>query len=317
MTQSNIEHWCLDIRRCYHAPPMPEIAAYFKNAVMPLNDGRRDLAASKVTLRRPIRMVALDLDGTCLRTDKCLSDATIAAVKACAERGVKVVLASARPPRSCKAIHEQLGLATQSIHYNGALIHDFRGGRHVFHQPMEAAVAKRLIKAARKLDPDCLVSLEILDRWYTDRVDPAYTTETGREFNPDFVGHLDAFLTVPVTKVMLLAPPARTAKLAEMVRRRFKGKVGMAVSDKHLIQLMHREVDKAAALAQVAAEYGIHQEEVMAIGDAPNDRNMLKWAGLGVAVGNAWPMVIQAADVVVPPNDADGVAHAIERFVLV
>lgn len=295
---------------------MPEIFAYFKNAVMPLNDGRRALAASNFTPPRPIRLVALDLDGTCLRTDKCLSDATVAAVKACAERGVKVVLASARPPRSCKAIHEQLALDTQSIHYNGALIYDFGRGRHLFHQPMEIELAKRLIKAARKLDPDCLVSMEILDRWYTDRVDPTYTTETGRNFSPDFIGPLDAFLTVPVTKLMLLAPPARTMKLAEMIRRRFNKDVGMAVSDQHLVQLMHHEVDKAAALAKVAAGYGIDRTEIMAIGDAPNDRNMLRWAGVGVAVGNAWPMVIKAADVVVPPNDADGVAHAIERFVL-
>ena len=288
---------------------------------MPLNDGggaaRTSVSAVAGAPPRPqIRLVALDLDGTCLRSDKCLSPATIQAVRDCMARGVKMVLASARPPRSCRAIYEQLGLDTLSIHYNGALIHDTARGRHIFHQPMALALARRIIAAARKIDRECLVSLEILDRWYTDRFDSELTTETGRTFSPDFVGPLDAFLTVPVTKLMLLAPEARLAKLTTMIHRRFAGQVGMAVSDSHLIQLMHHEVDKSAALAQVAATYGVKAEEVMAIGDAPNDRNMLLWAGLGVAVGNAWASVREIADAIVPPNDEDGVAHALQQFVL-
>jgi Cof subfamily protein (haloacid dehalogenase superfamily) len=265
---------------------------------------------------RDIRLVAIDIDGTLLRTDKRLSQVTVDAVVACTRRGVKVVLASARPPRSVREIHELLALDTVSIHYNGALIHDLRRSKNLIHQPMGADLAREIILDARRLDPQCLVSIEILDKWYTDHFDPELPTETSRAFNPDFIGPIDAFLKVPVTKLMLLGPPHRLNRVWKMVQRRYRQRVAMAVSDAHLIQIMHPEVDKATALAQVAAGYGVTGAQVMAIGDAPNDKRMLEWAGLGVAMGNAWEAVREAADVVVPANDEDGVAHALQRFVL-
>jgi hypothetical protein len=79
---------------------------------------------------------------------------------------------------------------------------------------------------------------------------------------------------------------------------------------------MHKSVDKADALGFVAKHYGVAAERVMAIGDAPNDATMLKWAGLGVAMGNAWPTTRQSADVVVASNDEEGVAQALTRYVL-
>jgi hydroxymethylpyrimidine pyrophosphatase-like HAD family hydrolase len=90
----------------------------------------------------------------------------------------------------------------------------------------------------------------------------------------------------------------------------------MAISDAHLLQFIHREADKSVALAQIAASYDIPAERVMAIGDAPNDVRMLHWAGLGVAMSNAWEQTRRVANAVVPSNDDDGVAYAINKYVL-
>jgi Cof subfamily protein (haloacid dehalogenase superfamily) len=269
-----------------------------------------------VTATGEIRLVALDIDGTLLRTDKQLTRRTGQAIGAAAAAGVRVVLASARPPRSVRGIHEALGLDTVQINYNGALIHDPVNARHLFHQPLDAAVARRVIAAARRVDRRCMVSIEILDRWYTDHFDESLPTETSLQFKPDFIGPLSAFLTVPVTKLMLLAPPERMARIRTAVERRFIPAVGLAVSDAHLLQICHRDTSKADALAHVAEHYGVRRQQVLAIGDAPNDVAMLRWAGLGVAVENAWPAARAAADRIVPENDADGVAHAIEQYVL-
>jgi len=76
-------------------------------------------------------------------------------------------------------------------------------------------------------------------------------------------------------------------------------------------------VNKATALAKVAGYYGIAQDRVMAIGDAPNDVPMLKWSGLGIAVANGWEDVRRAADFVVASNDDDGVAEAIRKHLLI
>ncbi|MFW6060456.1 MAG: Cof-type HAD-IIB family hydrolase [Phycisphaeraceae bacterium] len=263
-----------------------------------------------------IRLVAIDLDGTLLRTDKRLSVRCAEAIAEAARRGVRVVLASARPPRSVSEVHRRLGLDTVQVNYNGALIHDLPRYRHIYHCPLPARLALRIARLARRVDPEVLISAEILDRWYTDRVDEALATETSKRQQPDHLGPIEGFLNVPVTKLMLLGPPHRLGAVHGAVRRRFGRKVGLLVSDRHLLQVVNRRVDKAGALARVAHGYGTDRAQVMAIGDAPNDVGMLRWAGFGVAMQNGWALAREAADCVVPSNDDDGVAHAIERYVL-
>ena len=94
-----------------------------------------------------------------------------------------------------------------TINYNGALIWDEKRRKAVEHVPLEAAVAKKVIAWARGLYPEMLVSVEIMDKWYTDHYAdlPEYMTETAKQFTPDFIGPLDAFLRVPITKLMLWA----------------------------------------------------------------------------------------------------------------
>lgn len=263
-----------------------------------------------------IGLVAIDLDGTLLRSDKRVSRRAIAAIGEATGRGVHVVLASARPPRSVRDIYQQLGLSTLQINYNGALIVDWFRARYVQHLALCNHVARRIADRAREMDPRVCVSVEVLDRWLTDRHDPALATETARACGPDFVGPLDQCLKTPITKLMLLAPPPRMTPIREMVRREFAGEVAVFISDDHLTQVCHRGVEKSAAVAWVANHYGIDAARVMAIGDAPNDAAMLRWAGLGVAVANAWEPTRAAADATVPSNDDDGVACAIERYVL-
>lgn len=261
-------------------------------------------------------MVAIDLDGTLLRSNSSLSRRSVDAVTQAVRQGVRIVLASARPPRSVRDIYKILGLDTLQINYNGAVIFNPHRKRHVYHQPLPATLAQRVVRFARRIDPQVMVSIEILDKWYTDKVDDSLPTETSRSFSPDFIGPLEAFLHVPATKLMFLAPPDRINKVHTAIKRKFASLVKVIVSDHHMIQVMHPKVDKANALSLLAAKYGIPQKRVMAIGDAPNDIGMLCWAGIGVAVENAWPQTRHVADFVVPSNDDDGVAFALRRHVL-
>lgn len=265
---------------------------------------------------KAIKLVAIDIDGTLLRSDKRLSKRVVKTIHEATAKGVHVVLASARPPRSMREIYELLKLSTYQVNYNGALIHDPVTRRHIHHQPIAGALAAKIVKAARKVEPTVVVSVEILDKWYTDHVDDTLPTETSKSFMPDYIGPLEAFLHVPVTKLMLLARPRHIADIREAVVKKFANEIAIAVSDAHLLQVIHPKADKSHALAMVAKHYGVPSENVMAIGDAPNDVGMLKWAGLGVAVGNAWEETRAAADVVVPANDEDGVSHAIKSYVL-
>src|SRR5437016_1996065 len=130
-------------------------------------------------INKPIRLVAVDLDGTLLNDSKKVSDQTIAALECLPSRGVKLVIASARPPRSVRHIYAALGLDSWQINYNGALIWDEASKRVVFHQPMPGLRVREMVDLARDFFPEVLVSCEVLDRWFTDREDQTYTTETG------------------------------------------------------------------------------------------------------------------------------------------
>ena len=263
-----------------------------------------------------IDLVAIDLDGTLLTTEKTITLDTREAVRQAVALGVRVVLASARPPRSVKGFYRQLGLDTLQINYNGAVIYDQPQSRHTFHQPIDPGLAERIIRFARERDPDVVVSVEILDKWYTDRVDDSLPTEVSKAFAPDHVGPLETLVPAPVTKIMFLAHPPRMGTLRRAIEEHFNDGVAVVTTDDHMAQVVHHRVDKADALRRIADHYGVARARTLAIGDAPNDVGMIRWAGIGVAVANAWEHVREAADDLAPCNDEGGVARALHRHVL-
>ncbi|MBL4702704.1 MAG: HAD family phosphatase [Phycisphaeraceae bacterium] len=264
----------------------------------------------------PFDMVAIDLDGTLLRDDHQVTVRTVQTIAKAQKLGVKVVIATARPPRGMRHIAEALKIDTHWVTYNGAMIFDPQINKHIYHQPLSSDLARKIVKAARKTDKECVISLEILDKWYTDHVDDSLPTQISRNFAPDFVGPLEAFLKVPITKLLVLAPAQRIPKIRLAVEKKFGDQVTAAITDHHLLQYIHKDADKRIALKKVASLYDIDVSRVMCIGDAPNDASMLKWAGLGAAVESGWQVAKDAADVIVPSNQEGGVAYAIRKYVL-
>ena len=263
-----------------------------------------------------IQLLAVDLDGTLLTSAKRISPATAEALRAAREAGVHVVLASARPPRSVMPFYERLGLDTPMINYNGALVYDPHARRVLMHLPIPLKTAREIVRLARRLHREVLVSAEILDRWYTDRLDKRYVTETGRLFKPDRIAPISEWLVEAVTKLLLLAPPAPLARLQAAIAEAFPHEVSMVQTEEHLLQVMHATVSKAQALRCIAGELAVTRQHVMAIGDNANDVGMLQWAAIGVAVGNATPEVKAVAKVITEANDEDGVAKVVRRYIL-
>jgi Cof subfamily protein (haloacid dehalogenase superfamily) len=261
-----------------------------------------------------IRLVAIDLDGTLLNDAKKVSDQTVCGLADVARSGIRVVIASARPPRSVRAIYNQLKLDTWQINYNGALIWDEPNGEVVFHRPMTCELVRRIINSARAQFPPVLVSCEILDRWYTDRFEQTYPTETGRLFKPDVVAELDDFCNQPITKLLLLGDTPTMDQLEVALGAANDGSFTLLRTDPQLLQIMDKRVSKAVALQRVAQHYGVAMENVMAIGDAPNDVGILKISGIGVAMDNAAPIVKNVADWIAPSNNDHGVHAALVQF---
>jgi Cof subfamily protein (haloacid dehalogenase superfamily) len=261
-------------------------------------------------------LIAIDLDGTLLGPDNEISAATAGMLHLARQRlGVRVVLATARPPRSTMRYYRQLGLDTPIINYNGALVFDPPTGDVLLHTPIGPKLTRKIIDVAREAFPEVRVSAEVLDRWYTDQADQPYVTQTGLTFDPDVVGPIDEWLTQSVTKLLLLGPVEMMDALGQVLINRFTHQVMVMQTDGELLQIMHPTVSKMKALRTVAGELRIARERVMAIGDNANDAEMLRWAGMGVAMGNAVDDVLASANYVTEPHDADGVAHAIHRLI--
>jgi len=262
--------------------------------------------------RPTIKLVAIDLDGTLLDSNKKVSEQTVRGLQCLT--GARVVIASARPPRSVRHIYRQLGLDTWQINYNGALIWDEANQQPIFHRPMKAALASQMVEVARDMFDEVLIHAEIMDKWYTDRDDMSHTTETGKLFKPDGICAVDEFCAHPVTKLMMLGDPPILTRIEALLLEQFSDHVSILHTDRDLLQIMDKRVSKAVALQKVATHYGIKQEEVMAVGDAPNDVGMLQYAGVAVAMDNAHAMVKKIADWIAPSNDDHGVHAALVRY---
>jgi Cof subfamily protein (haloacid dehalogenase superfamily) len=262
----------------------------------------------------PVRLVAIDLDGTLLNDSKRVSDQTVDALCGLPERGVKVIIASARPPRSVRAVYQTLKLDTWQINYNGALIWDELNQQPIFHRPLKGSLVRQIVDLSRDMFDETIVTCEVLDKWYTDREDQSHTTETGRLFKPDLIAPLDEICGQHITKLMLLGEPRIILRLEALLVEAFLDRVTIVKTDDDLLQIMDPRVSKAVALKKVASHYGIPMQQVMAIGDAPNDVGMLQLAGVAVAMDNAHGVVKDVANWVAPSNNDHGVHAALVKY---
>lgn len=259
----------------------------------------------------PVRLVALDLDGTLLNRAKLISRPTLAALHHLIARDVYVVIASARPPRSVRHFYNEVGLKTPQINYNGALVWDEPRRAVVLHHPLDSSLVTEIVEVARGLEADLIVQCEILDRHYTDREDARYVTETGKLFGSDVVAPLVTFLNQPVTKLMLLGDPAALTLVRGALLQKFLGRVTIVQTDADLLQLTHASCGKGLALAAVIETLGVDRSEVLAVGDAENDVAMLQLAGRRVAMSNGYAVAKAVAHWIAPSNEDDGVLAAL------
>jgi hypothetical protein len=263
-----------------------------------------------------VNLLVLDLDGTVLDSRGRLPEAVREAVRRLGAKGVAAALASARPPRSLRPFAQALELTGPAICYNGAMVVDLATRQVLTHNPIPLALAREVIGALKAIDPAALVTAEVADIGYAEpNWQPATATDRSG-FHPTIVADLARDLREDVTKLLASGPNRYRERAGEALAAAFGGKVSVTRSDTDLVQVMNGGVTKVAALRFLAGRLGVPRERIAAIGDAPNDIEMLRYAGCGIAMGNAPAEVKAAARHVTATNDEAGVALAIERWVL-
>jgi Cof subfamily protein (haloacid dehalogenase superfamily) len=259
----------------------------------------------------PIRLVALDLDGTTLNPQHELNPATIEAIRAVTARGVVVVLASGRLSHSILPFARQLGLGGVHIGLNGGVAFDSRGQfRH-----KHLLTLDQLTFAHRLLEREGLFPMVFGAHglWASQMSEEVGFLHSGGE--PDAKTYHPSRLEVitdPAKVITVLPPGPRDKDLA----RKAEPRVHVVRSGPQFLEFMPPGVSKGAALTEYLADLGIAREQVMAIGDSENDSSMLAAAGFSVAMGNAAPELKAQAHAVTTTNVEDGVAQALHRWIL-
>lgn len=262
-------------------------------------------------------LVAVDLDDTLLSNALEISPRNVRALNRAREKGVVVTLATGRMFCSAAPIARRLGIDAPIITYQGALVkHPFTGAEFL-HRPLPNEVARAVME--RLLDYDYHLNIYLDDQLYVESLTEAgrrYAALSRVEARP--VGELLSFLGErDPTKVLAIASESEIESLLRDMVAIFSGdQVYITRSKPQFLEFSHSLATKGQALKQLAEHYGISRESVMAIGDGYNDLDMVEYAGLGVMVANARDEVRSGADYVTASNEADGVAEAIERFIL-
>lgn len=262
-----------------------------------------------------VRLVAIDLDGTLLDSERQVPEQNRWAVRELVRRDIRVVLASGRMHRTILPFSRQLGLQEPIISYNGGLVIDVETGEMLHHLPVPWELAEELIAwcEARELHLNLYVDDRVFVKERNEWSD-LYDRRTGATSEP--VGDLHRLRGQAPTKLQIIAPPERIVRVLPHVQAWARGRVIAMHTMAEYIEIVNREVSKGRALTALAQRFGIPLAHTAAFGDASNDRSMLEAAGFGVAMANAADEVKAQANYITLSNDEAGVARAVEKFLL-
>lgn len=274
-----------------------------------------------------IRLVAIDLDGTLLDSSWGVPEANRQAVARAVERGVHVVLVTGRRFDFTRSITEQLPVPLALIVNNGALIKS-ADGTTLARRLLSRKIARQVLEDTRAFRPCTAV---VFDRPAAGQVvfEHLDWNDPGRrgyfERNRPYLGEvspLENCLTEDPIQVMYSGPVEQMRRVRALLCGGDNGAdFALAVTeyparDFSLVDVIHRDCSKGNALREWARRLGVAREEILAIGDNLNDREMLEFAGQAVVMGNAVPELKLLGWPVTLANDDGGVAAAIERYVL-
>ena len=264
----------------------------------------------------PIRLIALDLDGTLLRSDKTISERTLQTIQTAREQGVVVAIATGRMYSTARSYGRFLGLGDMPmVLYAGGLIQTVESGKKLYEKAISVEDATAVLAIAKEQGwhmqtyIDDVLRTAVANHWIQEyeRKTGAHAVICGDEvYQPKG----------PCNKILSRGNHEELLQRKAYIEEKLPGRLQVLFSEDTFLEIMPMHVNKGNGLQQLADLFGISIEATMAIGDSQNDIDMLKAAGLSVTMENAHDEMKTIADYVTASNDEEGVAQAIEKFVL-
>lgn len=257
-------------------------------------------------------LIVLDLDGTLLTDEKKISPKTKQTLHKAKEQGHEIMIATGRPYRASEMYYKELVLNTPIVNFNGAFVHHpLDQNWETFHQPMEVGVAREIVQACHDFDFSFRnIIAEVMDDVYFHYHDERLIDVFNFGEPNVTTGDLRNYLTESPTSMLIHADEEHVTEI-----RKHLSSVHAEVIDHrrwaapwHVIEIVKSGLNKAVGIEKVASHLEIPQNRIIAFGDEDNDLEMLKYAGVGVAMGNAIEPLKSVADDITLSNEEDGIA---------
>lgn len=264
------------------------------------------------------QVLVLDLDGTLTNSKKEITAPTKQALLEIQEAGKTVVLASGRPINGVVPLAKELKMnefGGYMLSFNGARITRCSDNEIIYNRTIPQNVIRPIweyIKTFPDLDLISYTDTEILSGIHSNKYVEKESAINNMSVVP--VDNFPDFLNFPVNKLLSAGTPETLEKLIEPLKQKYHGLLSIYRSEPYFLEIMPRNIDKAQSLNKLLNSIGLTADQMICCGDGYNDLSMIEYAGLGVAMENAQPIIKENADFITRSNDEDGILHVINLF---
>ncbi len=275
-----------------------------------------------------MKVLCLDVDGTLFNSQKEISNKTKDRLIEYQKRGNRIIIASGRPTQGLMHIANELEMEKYHgllVSYNGSQVYDLRKKEVVFNQAISVEDVKKVIHHCKQFD-QLRIMIDHGDSFYVEDVYDCMIQVDGKPFNilqyEAREGHmllkevwdLEQFVNFPVNKILTTADASYLQKHYKEIEKPFEGCLNSMFTSDVYYEFTAKNIDKANALSFIQTNYAFDQKDMIAFGDGQNDRTMLQYAGIGIAMENADASLKEIADLVTKSCDEDGIVYALENL---
>lgn len=263
-------------------------------------------------------VLVLDLDGTLTNSQKEISEPTRKGLLELQEAGKILVLASGRPTNGVAPVAARLNMSRYSgymLSFNGGRITRCSTGKTIYNRTLPPEVIRPIWEYIRTIPGLNVISYsdtQIISGIKSNQYDEIESKNSIMEIVP--ADDFPAAITFPVNKMIVSGDPELITPVIAPLQERYRDKLSIYLSEPFFLEIMPRRVDKARALQTLLENLELTADNMICCGDGYNDVSMIRYAGLGVAMGNAQTVVKDAADYITRSNDEDGILDVIRRF---
>ncbi|MGL5692642.1 MAG: sugar-phosphatase [Peptostreptococcaceae bacterium] len=267
------------------------------------------------------KLIALDIDGTLLNTDKKITNEVFTSIQEAKTQGAKVVLSTGRPLPGVTPLLEELNLTNDGdyvICFNGAVVQEVKTKKVLCNLEMNVEDFNLIYNEIYKKH-DTFIHINTPTNLITPNKTPGQYTELEARLNqiPIEYRPLDEIDdSIKFCKIMIIDDSEKLETIIKSIPKDFYDKYTIVRSAPFFLEFLNKDANKGNALRELCNNIDIPIEKSIAVGDEENDQHMIKYAGLGVAMGNARDSIKDIADYITTTNNEHGVANVINKFIL-